>query len=154
MKRNKEIYFKSYKESLNQIEYFIETICDEHIISNTFLGNMSIAISEMISLFDNYSSGGTLRFEQKNKELGFIFIDFSENVDLKRFDILKEADYSLNTEIERSIFMINALSDDLQIDSEKRCIKLMFINEGVEKDLTDHRKRYLNKYLNQKIRVS
>lgn len=148
------IVLKDSNESLNRIESFVEYICEGFNINEYFLGNMIIAITEVVNIIEAESPGVHITFKNELKKFSFIFSDFSNEIDLTLFtkdnDILSEA----IAERENSLFMINALCDDLIIDIKGRKIVLTFINEGVDETLSSHRKNYLNNYLNQQLKVS
>ncbi len=144
----KEIVLENKQESLNIIENFVEEICEGLNISNTFLGNMLIAITEVVSLIEEQNSMVKVYFSSDDKKFSFVFSDFSKDLEL---DFLKEN--TRNNKNENSIFMINALCDDVQVDYTNRKIILEFINAGVDEIISIHRKEYLSKYLNQKIKV-
>jgi hypothetical protein len=148
----KSIVLNNPKDSLNKIESFVEDICEGLNISNTFLGNMLIAISEVVSLIEAQNSGVKIGFINEKKSFTFVFKDLKSDIDFN-FDIgTKEGLES--SPIEDSIFMINALCDDLKFDGNKNQIRLSFLNAGVDEIVSRHRKDYLSKYLNQQIKVN
>ncbi|PKP35216.1 MAG: hypothetical protein CVU00_03290 [Bacteroidetes bacterium HGW-Bacteroidetes-17] len=148
------IVLKNSNESLNRIESFVEYICEGFNINETFLGNMIIAVTEVVNIIEAENPGVQITFENEQKKFSFIFSNFSKEIDLALFtdanNVLNEA----ITDRENSLFMINALCDDLIIDIKGRKIVLTFINEGVDETLSSHRKNYLNNYLNQQLKVN
>jgi len=148
------IVLKDSNESLNRIESFVEYICEGFNINEYLLGNMIIAVTEVVNILEAECPGVHITFKNELKKFSFIFSDFSNEIDLTLFtkdnDILSEA----IVDRENSLFMINALCDDLIIDIMRRKIVLTFINEGVDEALSKHRKNYLNKYLNQQLKVN
>jgi len=150
----KTIVLKNSKESLNRIESFVEHICEGFNINDTFLGNMIIAITEVVNIINAENTGVNISFENELKKFSFIFSDFTKDVDLTIFTSDEEMLTDAITDKENSLFMVNALCDDLMIDREKRMIVVAFINEGVNEILSKHRKNYLNKYLNQQLKVN
>ena len=148
------IVLKNRNESLNRIESFVEHICKGFNINETFLGNMIIAVSEVVNIIEAKNLGVKISFKNEQKKFSFVFKDFSKELDLAIFISDRELLTETLSETENSLFMINALCDDLIIDSIERVIVLTFINEGVEEILSRHRKNYLNKYLNQQLKVN
>lgn len=133
--------------SLNKIESFIEAICDEKNIGETFLGNILIAISELVNIIESQKSDVRISFLNEPKKFLFKFSNLSDNF---KFSAFKPSN---NSDIDDSLFMINALCDDLEIDYESNSITLTFLNTGVDDEVSNHRKAYLSKFLNQRIRV-
>ena len=141
------------KNSLNKIESFIEGICDDQNIGDTLLGNMLIAISELVNIIENQNSDITIGFSTEPKKFLFKFDIHLKNF---KFGSLNEIDpkkASTNPDLDDSLFMINALCDDLIVEAERSIITLVFINPGVKDEVSNHRKKYLNNFLNQRIKV-
>jgi len=148
------ITLKNSSANLNRIESFVEQICEGFNINDTFLGNMIIAITEVINIIEVENAEMSITFQNQQKKFFFIFSDFSEELDLDLFTNDKVMLDDAISETENSLFMINALCDDLIIDKRERKIVLTFVNEGVDDILSRHRKNYLNKYLNQHLKVN
>ena len=148
----KEIILKNNGQSLNLIEAFVEDICDGVNISNTFLGNILIAISEIVGIIESQNSSVKISFYKKNKKFIFEFSEFDRNINLGI--LMENENLKLeNPELENSLFMINALCDDVKLDEKQHKIILEFVNAGVDEVISLHRKKYLSKYLNQRIKV-
>ncbi|MBU1012008.1 MAG: ATP-binding protein [Bacteroidetes bacterium] len=148
------IVLRNRNESLNRIESFVEHICVGFNINDTFLGNMIIAVSEVVNIIEAKNLGVKISFKNEQKEFSFVFEDFSNELDLTLFSNDRELLTETRSETDNSLFMINALCDDLIVDSIERVIVLTFINEGVAEKLSRHRKNYLNNYLNQQLKVN
>lgn len=148
------IVLKDSNEDLNRIESFVEHICEGFNISDTFLGNMIIAITELLNIIETNNQDIKINFKNEENKFLFIFMNFSDSVDLNLFSIEGEIPTETNAEKDNSLFMINALCDDLIINLKERNITMTFIKEGVDAILSSHRKNYLNKYLHQQIKVN
>lgn len=148
-----EVKFKNYEESLNNVESFVDEICDNLNLNHTFYGNIIIAITEVINLLGKYGSGGRIIFSNLKKELSFKFLELSENLKMEELFEVKDSKNDLNSDIERSIFMIKALCDNLEIDRDNKELRIIFNNSGVDTTISKHRKDFLKKYLEQKIDI-
>jgi len=115
---------------------------------------MIIAVSEVVNIIEAKNLGVKISFKNEQKEFSFVFEDFSNELDLTLFSNDRELLTETRSETDNSLFMINALCDDLIVDSIERVIVLTFINEGVAEKLSRHRKNYLNNYLNQQLKVN
>lgn len=150
----KSILYSSCKNNLNEIEYFVDEICEEFNLSNSLYGNILIAITESIKLLENYYSQGEITFNAIQNNLNFTFCNLKQIEGVVSFFDRKKADSGLDSDPEKSIFMISALSDDLIVDAQSKKIICVFKNREMEVELSKHRKDYLKKYLNQEVIVN
>ncbi len=141
---NKEI-------NLNEIENFIEDICDRYNIRNSFQGNVIIAITELVSIVINLRGEGKLVFENRKNEFSFKFVIDSISADMNSVFSKNQKDLKIDSDYEKSVFLIMGLCDDFKIDEESSSISISFKKEGVEKEITSHRKEYLKNYLGKTI---
>lgn len=147
------IKLKNKQGSLNKIESFVEQICDEFNIGDTFLGNLLITITEVVNIIERQNSDVKISFRNEQKKFTFEFTDFSKKLNLNYFTVDKLTDEYVDTEMGDSLLMINALCDDLMVSKEKRTLTVKFLNSGIDEVVSNHRKEYLNKFLNQRIKV-
>ncbi len=148
-----EIKLKYGQGSLNKIESFVEEICDEFNIGDTFLGNILIAVTEMVNIIEGQKSDVTISFLSESQKFLFKFYHFSKRINFQFFEESTDKNQSGENEFQDSLFMINALCDDLILDKNENLITLSFLNVGVDENISMHRKKYLNNYLNQRIKV-
>jgi len=141
---NKEI-------NLNEIENFLEDICDRYNFRNSFHGNVIIAITELVSIVTNLGGEGKLVFENLENELLFRYKIDSISADINSIFSKEQNTYKIESDYEKSIFLIMGLCDDFKIDEESTSISISFKKEGVEKEITSHRKEYLKNYLGKTI---
>lgn len=141
---NKEIH-------LNEIENFIEDICDRYNIRNSFQGNVIIAITELVSIVTNLGGEGKLVFENHKNEFCFKFIIDTISADLNLIFSKDQPNLKIESDYEKSIFLIMGLCDDFNIDEKSSSISISFKKEGIEKEITSHRKDYLKNYLGKTI---
>lgn len=73
-----EIKLKYGQGSLNKIESFVEEICDEFNIGDTFLGNILIAVTEMVNIIEGQKSDVTISFLSESQKFLFKFYHFSK----------------------------------------------------------------------------
>lgn len=138
--------------SLNEIENFIENIYDVYNIRNSFQGNVIIAISEMVSIVTNLGGEGKLIFNNGKNEFSFNCEIASISEDLNSVFSNDQDNLQIDSDYEKSIFLIMGLCDDFKIDEKSSNISISFKQEGIEKELTSHRKEYLKNYLGKAIK--
>lgn len=137
--------------NLNEIENFIEDICDRYNIRNSFQGNIIIAITELVSIVTNLGGEGKLVFENHKNELLFRYKIDSISADINSIFSKEQNAFKIESDYEKSIFLIMGLCDDFKIDEKSSSISISFKKEGVEKEITSHRKEYLKNYLGKTI---
>jgi len=154
VKKEKVINFK--QNIINQIEEFVEEICDFYNISNSYYANIIIALTEVINTPDVFSKENTennyikIIFSKKSKSLSFTikygnFI-FDENIIL----LINDEKNDLNTEKGKRKFLINSLADTVNFNESKNEIELVFFTPGIEKEKSQERKKSLSHYYNSK----
>ena len=139
------------KVSLNEIENFIDDICDNHYIQNSIQGNLIIAITEMVSIVTNIGGDGKLIFENKKNDFSFKYEFDSIPADIDTIISKEQKNSKMESDYEKSIFLIMGLCDDLNIDKVDSSISVTFKKAEIEKELTSHRKEYLKTYLGKTI---
>lgn len=116
-----------------RVEEFIEGICADNHLHN-YMGSISVAISTALSL----SQGDmTLCFEKCVGGVCFTIMTEKGN-----FSSLLNAD---NQDNEFS-FLLNALTDEIEVKDEGRTLDLIFYVNGVDEELAMRRKELLHEY--------
>lgn len=117
-----------------RVEEFIEGICADNHLHN-YMGSISVAISTALSL----SQGDmTLCFEKCVG--GVCFTIMTEKIN--SFSSLLTAD---NQDNEFS-FLLNTLTDEIEVKDEGRTLDLIFYVSGVDEELAMRRKELLHEY--------
>lgn len=116
-----------------RVEEYIEGICADNHLHN-YMGSISVAISTALSL----SQGDmTLCFEKCVGGVCFTIMKEKGN-----FSSLLNAD---NQDNEFS-FLLNALTDEIEVKDEGRTLDLIFYVSGVDEELAMRRKELLHEY--------
>ena len=147
----KSIFYKSKVDCLNEIEYFVDNICEEFNLSNSLYGNILITITEAIKLLEKSTSQGEILFSVNDGALNFTFKNFKQIEGIDSIFEIKNGLFDLNSNPDKSLFMISALSDDLIINREDHQISCIFKNENRKIEISKHRKDFLKNYLNQEV---
>lgn len=137
--------------NLNEIENFIDELCETHKIRNSFQGNVIIAITEMVSIVTKLKGEGKLIFENLENEFSFKYEIDSISSDINSLFSDNKLSLNMETDYEKSIFLIMGLCDDFKIDEKNSCISISFKKEGINKGISSHRKEYLKNYLGKAI---
>jgi hypothetical protein len=154
VKKEKVINFK--QNVINQIEEFVEEICDFYNISNSYYANIIIALTEVINTPDIFAKENSennyikIIFSKKSKSLSFTIkygnIIFDKNIIL----LINDEKNDLYTEKGKRKFLINSLADIVNFNESKNEIELVFFTSGIEKEKSQERKKSLSHYYNSK----
>lgn len=147
----KSIFYKSNENCLNEIEYFVDNICEEFNLSNSLYGNILITITEAIKILEESTYQGEILFCVNNDSLNFTFKNFKQIEGVESIFEIRNGILDLNSSADKSLFMVRALSDDLIINREAHQITCVFKNKGREVKISKHRKDFLKNYLNQEV---
>jgi serine/threonine-protein kinase RsbW len=118
-KEQKILRLKSVPESINRLEHLIEEVCDQNNLNQTYLGCITIALTEVFENALNHGNKGnpdktiTIEFQKTNSGLQFIVRDEGKGFDFKSIPDLKE-DGKAKVFPGRGIFLIKCLSDDVR----------------------------------------
>lgn len=155
-----QLNIPSTEEKTYIVERFIEEICDRFNISNTFFGNISIALMEAVQNAIIHGNGSNkkkkvvIRFESAPGELRFTVSDEGHGFDYDHIvdptDITIESDGTAG----RGIFMMKALSDKIMFDKHGSQVTMVFNIRGIEKHKQDGREKELKKYESSKKKIN
>jgi len=150
-KRNLKI--KSSVDSIHALEAFIEDICYEYNIVNTYYSNIQLALNEAVMNAiihgnrNNKDSDIIISFFSDFKGLHFLVSDEGDGFDFNKYlevglENLPEDD----GEGKRGILVIKMLTDELIFSNGGSTIELIFYISSINYSLTLERKRFLENY--------
>jgi hypothetical protein len=145
------VIISNLNSDFNKIEGFVESICDQLKVHETFHGKALIAITEVINYFESFGSAGELSYEKNDRD---IIINYKINEKSANLEALLNPDINhidLYSKGGKGIFMIMSLCDDLRFDNVNSIISVVFRKIGVDNEVTNHRKDYLKKYLGKVV---
>jgi len=146
------ITINSSKSQLYKVERFIEEICDRFNLSNSYFGNISIALMEAVDNAikhgnnDNDQKLVEIDFESKPGELVFNVKDEGGGFDEKVIQDPTEVIDDIEAEGGRGIFVIRALTDAVNYYNQGSSIELIFRIKGIGIDMDRDRKEILRGY--------
>jgi len=146
------ITINSSKSQLYKVERFIEEICDRFNLSNSYFGNISIALMEAVDNAIKHGNSGDERrevvvdFESKPGELVFRVKDEGGGFDESEIKDPTEAKTEEDAYRGRGLFMIKALTDEVNFYDQGSSIELIFRIKGIAMDLDRDRKEMLKGY--------
>ena len=156
-KRN--IKIKSSIEGLNELEAFIEDICYEYNIINTYYSNIQLAMNEV---FINAKDHGNknqpdacidISFFSDEKGLHFIVQDEGDGFDYQKYMVAGVDELIVDDESEskKGLLVIKMLVDELNFLNNGNTIELIFYISSINYTLTLERKKHLENYFKNVI---
>ena len=147
----KELRITSELKNLNLLEKFVEEICDEFNINNTYFSNINLVMHEAVK--NSIVHGNKL---DKNKHIDIVFQNMPIGL---QFNISDQGDgYDTNNtfdptdinnkEVEKTgLYLIKSLSDEVKFADNGRTIEIIFKIASVNYEISIKRVNELNLYL-------
>ncbi len=155
-----QLVLPSLPGSIHEVERFVEDICEEYNINNTYFGNILIAVTEA---FENAVRHGnnndparnvTIDFTSKPEGLSFAISD--EGIGFNINDVPDPTD--INIEVEkikgRGIFLIKTLADEVRFPESGTKIEILFKISSINSELAIDRINQLKEFSGQKERAA
>lgn len=153
VKNKKNIRIKTSPEGIHQLEAFIEDICYEYNIMNTYYGNIQLALNEAFfnaTVHGNRNDPDTfvdVSFFSDQKGLHFLVSDQGEGFDYSNFTNQDPLELPENDDQDkRGILVIKMLADEVNFLNEGCTIELVFYISSINYSMTLERKRHLESY--------
>jgi len=154
VENKRQIRIKSSGEGIHELEAFVEDICYEYNIINTYYSNIQLALNEAFfnakvhGNENNPSSLIDVSFFSDQKGLHFVVKDEGDGFDYQKYidsglDDLPEND---DDQGKRGILVIKMLVDELNFYDKGSTIEMIFYISSINYSLTLERKRHLENY--------
>jgi serine/threonine-protein kinase RsbW len=155
----KTLRLKSVPESIHQVERLIEEICDSNNLNNSYLGCITVALTEA---FTNALEHGnkrnpekiiTINFEKTSTGLMFNIKDQGEGFNFRNIPEIKD-DGQEKIFPGRGIFLIKTLSDDVKFVEPGNEIEIGFKISSINYETAVDRIKKLKDYSESAKKVS
>ena len=147
----KELKINSLQSNIAQVEKFVEEICDENYISNSYFGNIMLAIEEAVKnaiVHGNKEDSNkqvSLTFLRKKNGLSLTIEDEGEGFNLLDIPNPLDSDNASGT----GIFLIRSLADKVNYNSIGNQVELIFTISSINQETTLNRISQLKRYFNR-----
>lgn len=127
----KKIQLPSTKESIVEIERFIDSFCEKREITQDCYGNILIALTEAVNNAIQHGNGYqpdkvvVIEYEVVNDEVLFIVKDQGNGFDYKKIPDPTLPENILNTN-GRGVFLMQNLADKFAFENNGSIVKLTF----------------------------
>jgi serine/threonine-protein kinase RsbW len=155
-----QLILPSIPESIHQVEKFVEDICDEFNINNTYFGNILVTLTEAVENAIRHGNANNpakkiqITFESKPEGLSFIVKDEGNGFDINQIPDPTD----LNTDPEesrgRGIFLIKSLADEVKFLEKGNMVEIIFKISSINNEMAVERIRQLRKFSGTKETTS
>ncbi len=153
VENKREIRIKANPQGVHELEAFVEDICYEYNIINSYYSNIQLALNEV---FVNAREHGNhndpestidITFFSDQKGLHFLVKDEGEGFDYQKYMDLDLTDLPEGDgEGQRGILVIKMLADEINWLDKGSTIELVFYISSINYTLTLERKKHLETY--------
>lgn len=147
LKNDQSVEIATTEDPINQIERFADRICDQLFINDTYYGNLLITLTEMMNLISSAYQTDSVKvfYNTDYQKLKLKFQPIEPEL-VKLFNREIGLENIIDNEANRSIFLINKLSDGIEA-SEADEITIVFDISALHKEIYDDRSNKLLAYL-------
>jgi anti-sigma regulatory factor (Ser/Thr protein kinase) len=150
IQNSKKIRIENSLDGIHQLEAFVEDICYEYNIINSYYSNIQVALCEAVQNVGNVKKSTPsyeISFFSDSKGLHFLIADEDEGFDVGKFNNLNVDDLlevDDQNEGENGLLVIRLLVDEMNVSSS--VIELVFYISSINYSLTLERKKNLEQY--------
>ena len=153
MNNNQSVSIKLQPESIRDIEIFVDTICDQLFINDTYYGNILMSLTELFNCLltsnNNETFNITYYSDYKNIVMSFYNVD---NQVVTALTKPISIDDIIQHESNKNIFLINSLVDNITINSQGN-LSFEFDISALHNEIYNHRAEQLKKYFTKQAIV-
>jgi serine/threonine-protein kinase RsbW len=151
----KELKVYSSNESLAKVENFVDEICEAYYITNSYYGNILMAILEAVKnaiLHGNKSNPEKLvkiNFRSIPNGLCFTIKDQGEGFNFRNIPNPIEVTDEQAENVGKGIFLIRSLADQVSYNSKGNVIEIVFFISSINQETTLNRISQIHQYFNK-----
>jgi serine/threonine-protein kinase RsbW len=151
----KELKIPSSNESLTKVEKFVDEICEAYYITNSYYGNILMAILEAVKnaiLHGNKTNPDKhvkISFKSVPNGLCFSIKDQGDGFDFRNVPNPIEAGNGLAEDVGKGIFLIRSLADQVSYNSKGNVVKIVFFISSINQETTLNRISQIHRYFNK-----
>lgn len=143
---NQSVLIKLKPESLRDIEIFVDTICDQLFINDTYYGNILMALTELFNYLvdNNYDNNINITYNSDYKNIVILFqpVDYQTNTKLTG---VVNIDEIIHQENNKTIFLLHSLVDNISMVKDDT-LSLEFDISALHNEIYNERAALMRKY--------
>jgi serine/threonine-protein kinase RsbW len=151
----KELKISSTNDSLAKVEKFVEEICETYYITNSYYGNILMAILEAVKnaiIHGNKNKPEKqvkICFKSIQNGLRFTITDQGDGFDFRNVRNPIEAEDSLSENVGKGIFLIRSLADQVSYNVKGNIVEIIFFISSINQETTLNRISQIHQYFNK-----
>jgi serine/threonine-protein kinase RsbW len=151
----KELRIPSSNDSLTKVENFVDEICEAYYITNSYYGNILMAILEAVKnaiLHGNKNNPDKqvkISFKSVPNGLCFLIKDRGDGFDFRNVPNPIEAGDGLAENVGKGIFLIRSLADQVSYNSKGNVVEIVFFISSINQETTLNRISQIHRYFNK-----
>lgn len=146
---NQSVSIKLQPNSIRDIESFVDTICDQLFINDTYYGNILMSLTELFNYLhiNNQKEDINITYNSDYKDIVMSFQPIDYQL-IKRFSVTINVDEILLQNNDETIFLIQSLVDNITIKNEDT-LSFEFDISALHNEIYNQRAATLKKYFNK-----
>ena len=146
---NQSVSIKLQPNSIRDIESFVDTICDQLFINDTYYGNILMSLTELFNYLhiNNQKEDINITYNSDYKDIVMSFQPVDYQL-IKRFSVTINVDEILLQNNDETIFLIQSLVDNITIKNEDT-LSFEFDISALHNEIYNQRAATLKKYFNK-----
>jgi serine/threonine-protein kinase RsbW len=151
----KELKLLSTQESLTSVENFVDEICEAYYITNSYYGNILMAILEAVKNaigHGNKNNPGKqvkISFKSVPNGLCFTIRDQGEGFNFRDVPNPIEVPEGQAEKAGKGIFLIRSLADQVSYNSKGNVVEIIFFISTINQETTLNRISQMHRYFNK-----
>lgn len=147
-----QLILPSLSENIHKVEKFVEDICDEFNINNTYFGNILVALTEAVENAMKHGNANDpfktvqIIFSSNPEGLSFVIKDEGKGFDLNAIPDPTDLNIDAEQIKGRGIFLIRSLADEVNFTNKGSCVEMIFKISSINHELAVERMNLLKKY--------
>ncbi len=151
----KELKIPSTNESMTKVENFVDEICEAYYITNSYYGNILVAILEAVKNAmlhgnkNNPEKQVKVSFKSVPNGLCFTIKDQGDGFNFRNVPNPIEATDSQAENVGKGIFLIRSLADQVSYNSKGNVVEIVFFISTINQETTLNRISQMQRYFNK-----
>ena len=147
-----QLKLPSLPENIHQVEKFVEDICEEFNINNTYFGNILLVLTEAVENGMKHGNNNDpskyvqIFFSSNSEGLSFIIKDEGKGFDISHISDLADLKSNLEESNSRGIFLMKSLADEIKFLDAGSKLEIIFKISSINNDIAIDRINQLKKY--------
>lgn len=151
----KELKLPSCDESMTRVENFVDEICEAYYITNSYYGNILMAILEAVKNAilhgnkNNPEKQVKISFKSVPNGLCFTIKDQGEGFNFRDVPNPIDAPDDKAENAGKGIFLIRTLADQVSYNSKGNVVEIVFFISTINQETTLNRISQMHRYFNK-----